>query len=170
MTIIDQCLSFIAPFDCLVCQQEGPLLCAGCRLERLLPPQPLCYRCQQLASPSLLCQSCRPATVLDHVWVATDYQGLAKQLVAALKFNRAQSVARLLALTIAESLPYLPANTLICPLPTANRRVRQRGYDQSQLIARQLAKHRQASPILFVNALHCRGKNWRKPPSNVVPR
>lgn len=39
-------------------------------------------------------------------------------------------------------LPRLPPDVVICPAPTANKRVRARGYDQASLIARSLARKR----------------------------
>ena len=41
-----------------------------------------------------------------------------------------------------DSLPYLPQGTIICPIPTAPTRVRQRGFDQAVLIAQHLARQR----------------------------
>lgn len=105
-----------------------------------MPIKPVCYRCQEVTSPSLICNRCRPQAGLDHLWAVSAYGGLAKQLVAALKFNRAQSVARIMAIAMVEILPYLAPNTVICPLPTANQRIRQRGYDQTELLARQIAQ------------------------------
>lgn len=87
----------------------------------------------------MLCNSCAPATALNDVWVATSYEAVAKQLVKRLKFDRAQSAAAIIALAMSDALPYLRPNTIITHIPTANVRVRQRGYDQAQLIAHQLA-------------------------------
>lgn len=90
----------------------------------------------------MICNNCRPATALSNAWVTTSYEAIAKQLVKRLKFDRAQSAAAIIAQTMSESLPYLPPQTIITHIPTANIRVRQRGYDQAQLIARRLAKLR----------------------------
>lgn len=47
-----------------------------------------------------------------------------------------------MALAIDGILPDLPKHTLISHVPTANQRVRMRGYDQAKLIATALAKKR----------------------------
>lgn len=90
---------------------------------------------------SAVCKSCRPRSPLKHVWVRTQYEGTAKNLVYSLKFGRARAASSTIAQLMSESLPYLPADTVICPVPTANVRVRQRGYDQAALLAKSIAQH-----------------------------
>lgn len=65
---------------------------------------------------------------------------LAKQLLWKLKFDRSQAAAIDVANCLLTALPVINRQTLIVPVPTANRRVRARGYDQAVLIARHLAK------------------------------
>jgi ComF family protein len=79
------------------------------------------------------------------VAAATAYRGAAKDIIWKLKFGRARSgateVAALIAsrLGLRRQLGRLPA-VIITHAPTATTRVRQRGYDQAQLIARCLAR------------------------------
>lgn len=61
----------------------------------------------------------------------------------SLKYERVQAAARCAAWLMHLRLPRLPSETVVSHLPTANIRVRQRGYDQSQLIARYFAQFRQ---------------------------
>lgn len=142
ISIIDSLLSQLAPFDCLVCGCEGRLLCDNCLPDSLTPLDGVCYRCSQMAELSNLCDMCRPATSLRAVWLATAYNSTASQLLRRLKFERAQAAVEIIAQTLDQSLSYLPPQTIISHIPTANRRVRQRGYDQSELVARQLARCR----------------------------
>lgn len=79
---------------------------------------------------------------LTQVWVATDYQKTAAELVKRLKFDRAAAAAKLLAAAISDTIPPLPPQTVVSHIPTASRRIRQRGYDQAALIAKHLAKQR----------------------------
>jgi len=67
--------------------------------------------------------------------VRTPYAGLAEQAVHRLKFERNREMAQFLGHSLAALCPA----GVIAHVPTANRRVRQRGYDQAQLIARALA-------------------------------
>jgi len=79
---------------------------------------------------------------LRHVWVATEYENVAKQLIYKLKFDRAGAGSKTIAKALSECLPDLPKDTLVTYVPTANKRVRIRGYDQSKLISKELAKIR----------------------------
>lgn len=139
MRIVERILSLVAPHICLVCGREGSLMCLWCAPDSYAAVPSRCYRCKRLMRDSSTCSSCKRHAPLRHVWVRTEYDGYAKQLLYLLKFGRAQAAAAIVAKTMAEILPYLPKDTVIVPVPTATSRVRQRGYDQSILCARQVA-------------------------------
>ncbi len=139
---IDQILALCAPFECLGCGYEGNLLCHQCGIDAIPFPLHLCYRCLQPSSQEAICRRCLTKTNLDHVWVAASYKQIAVQLIARLKFARTQAAAPLIAQVMTSHFPPLPVETIVVHIPTANQRVRQRGYDQAQLIARELARYR----------------------------
>jgi ComF family protein len=58
-----------------------------------------------------------------------------------MKFSRARAAANIVGQLTVEALPYLQAEYVVVPVPTAAKRVRQRGYDHAALIARELARH-----------------------------
>lgn len=84
------------------------------------------------------CNKCRRKTTLKHVWVASEFTDLAKELIHAFKFERTQAAAPIVASYMHELLPYLE-DIAIVPVPTASSRVRLRGYDHTKLIAKELA-------------------------------
>jgi ComF family protein len=120
MSIVEQIISFIAPHECLGCSAEDHLLCAACAAS--LPPA--------ILEESIL--------GVPQVWPGVIYDGLAKSTVHILKFERAAAAAADIAASIAANLPH-HNNWLVTHVPTASARVRQRGYDQSRLIARLVA-------------------------------
>jgi ComF family protein len=67
------------------------------------------------------------------------YKAIAKDLVWNLKFQGTQAAASEIAERLAKFVPRSPGFVII-PVPTATSRVRQRGYDQANLIARELAR------------------------------
>lgn len=150
MHVLDSLLGLIAPHSCLVCEQDGSLLCDMCADSYLEPVPPRCYRCLNLSTDSEVCRLCRKVSRIRHVWVATDYDGVAKQLASALKFERARAAATVIATHMADTLPYFSADTVITFVPTATSRERQRGYDQSRLIAKEIARIKkcQFAPLL----------------------
>jgi ComF family protein len=121
MSIFEQIISFVAPHECLACGAEGYLLCGRCAAA--LPAAQLKQRIPGV----------------QQVWPGVIYEGLAKSVVHALKFERAAAAAKDIADSIAIGLPR-QNHWLVTHLPTAPARVRQRGYDQSRLIARLVAK------------------------------
>ncbi|HTE22568.1 MAG TPA: phosphoribosyltransferase family protein [Candidatus Limnocylindria bacterium] len=74
------------------------------------------------------------------MWVRTEYEDGAKQLIHDFKFERKQAAALPIARMMAECLPFLQPDTLITHVPTATHRVRRRGYDHAELLARALAQ------------------------------
>lgn len=146
MPLLETLIKTVTPHVCLNCQAEGSLLCADCAPLRCPPLAVHCFRCLKPTDASGVCAGCRPETVLESVWVATEYTGLAKELVRKLKFDRAQAAVEPMAWLISQRAPYLGEDTVIVPIPTATRRVRQRGYDQAHQLARHLAR-RQHLPL-----------------------
>jgi ComF family protein len=140
MSIIETLLAMIAPHECVACSIEGAVLCGQCRLG-LAPVSSRCYRCHSTTEGHRTCAACRRHTGLVQVWPATRYESRARQVVHCLKYMRAQAAAEDVAAAMAGALPSQRRSWLITYAPTSPQRVRQRGYDQAQLIARALSKH-----------------------------
>lgn len=96
----------------------------------------------RLTKDFAVCSSCRPRARLRRVWVCTAYTGAARLLVGRYKFQRAKAASTILAEALDATLPFLPDNTFVTFVPTATSRLRIRGYDQAELVARRFAKIR----------------------------
>jgi len=99
----------------------------------------LCAACiQQLPASA---EDVRPAHI-DRVYAGTAYGGIAKDLIAGLKFSGAQAAVGPMT---ARLLPLLPPerDLVVVPVPTAVSRVRNRGYDQARLLAHELSRRAQ---------------------------
>jgi len=140
MSIIEQIVRVIAPFTCLGCRLEADrLLCDSC-LE-LLPKVPSrCYRCRAVTEDYATCPDCRSRTALREVMVYAHHQGLVKELIHRMKYERAQAGTREAAVLLVPLLPDLPKDAVLVHVPTATGRVRSRGYDHARLIARELSR------------------------------
>ena len=137
--MFDWLAAIIAPHRCICCGVVGALLCAGCTAS--LPAAiGRCFGCHRLSPDGKTCRSCRRRYALFSVRAATRYEGAAKQLIWRLKFERAYAGAGPAALVMAARLP-LDSDVIIVHVPTAARRVRQRGYDQAQVLASKLAAY-----------------------------
>jgi ComF family protein len=114
---------------------------------------PCCYLCRAPTQLGRTCRSCRAGanSRLISINCAVDYSGAAKDLLWALKFDRAQAAADIIASIMASRYSAnTPSDALIVPVPTAAKRVRMRGYDQAVLIAKAYASKtgRQYAPLL----------------------
>ena len=138
MSIIDNLLDILVPHECLGCGAEGSLICPRCW--RHIPlPDPTCYRCSRPVADFAACSGCRPGSQLDSVHAAVAYKGVAKQLIHHLKYSSAQAAAKAMAEQM-RGLLVVSEPWLLVPVPTASGRVRERGYDQAHLLARELSR------------------------------
>lgn len=115
-----------------------PTLCAACG-RSCRPGGLLCTRCaRRLADAEPLNGNGPPG--LDRVWSSAAHEGVARDLITALKFRQLLPVAEL----IAERIEWLaPANLLsgaIVPVPTARLRTLARGFDPAGEVAGALAE------------------------------
>jgi ComF family protein len=139
MVILDTILSVVAPHECLGCCVEGNILCDWCAqgLASNLPSR--CFLCKAATDDSATCNNCKNRTRLKNVWVVCPYDGLAVEVVKSLKYDRAIASVKPIARLMSDSLPYLDPLTLVTYVPTANSRVRQRGYDHAKLLSAEIA-------------------------------
>lgn len=147
-TMLELLFSWLAPHDCMSCGCEGSLLCEGCTRNMTQTMSSRCFQCRSPTEDHRVCPSCRSGIVLSHVWVSVIYEGIIKRVIYALKFDRAMGAKVPLGLILDRSLP--SAQFVIIPVPTSNKRIRERGYDQSVLLARGLARTRN---LTYVAAL-----------------
>jgi predicted amidophosphoribosyltransferase len=115
----------------------APPLCAacgrGCGREDVV-----CARCaRRLASAEPL-RGVGPPGV-ERAWSSAPHDGVARELVAALKFRRLLPVAELIAERIHELAPATHLSGTIVPAPTASLRSLARGFDPAAEIAAALA-------------------------------
>ena len=103
-------------------------LCAGCNQ----PGVSLCTRCRfSLASAS--------SQVSDTgIMAALPFEGVARQVVHGLKYRNRRTVARQLARLMVRRLR-IGTVDVVTWAPTSGARVRTRGYDQAELLARAVA-------------------------------
>ena len=100
----------------------------------------VCIVCHLPTGNTWICKTCRMP--YERVWVVGERGGVLQRLIGLYKFERAKSAYKSLGDLLLETLPELPANTVIVPVPTTPSRIRERGYDHMLLIAKYVAKAR----------------------------
>ena len=123
--------------------QDG--LCPACWSELGIPGEPACALCQRpfgAGQPEgSICAPCLAEPPL-HAGIAagTLYTEASRKLVLAFKHGRRIALAPMLARLIAARLPELDGEWLVVPVPLHRWRLWRRGYNQSALLARELAR------------------------------
>ncbi len=122
----------------------APPLCAACG-RSCRPDAVVCNRCgRRLAAAEPLLGKGPPG--LDRAWSSATHEGVARNLVAALKFRRLLPVAGLMADRIQWLAPGHMLSGAIVPVPPAPSRLRRRGFDPAGELAAALAD-RLGSPL-----------------------
>ena len=139
MSFLERLTSLFAPDDCLLCGREGSLLCAQCATA-LCPPPGICFGCGCQIN-GVGCPACLQDSGLSSLAAAARYTGVARALVAQLKFNGNQSAAGIMTRAMSA---YVPEDCVIVHMPATAPHIRQRGYDQAQLMVKRLQPPRMA--------------------------
>jgi predicted amidophosphoribosyltransferase len=115
-----------------------PPLCAACG-RSCRPEAVICNRCaRRLAGADPLLGAGPPG--LDRAWSSAPYEGVARDLVAALKFRHLLPVAALMATRIEWLAPAHMLSGTVVPVPPAPPRLRRRGFDPAGELAAALAE------------------------------
>jgi ComF family protein len=159
-SVLDDLVTTAFPSDCRVC--SGPLLrftilpiCENCRTS--VPPQTLamCRICgealdidmesarfaSQFMDEGLLCDDCRnrPPKFERAVAYAV-YRKELREMIHLLKYERMSGVAKLLGPMLAEAILSIESvaaqDLIVVPVPLFPSKLRQRGYNQSELLAK----------------------------------
>ena len=112
---------------CEACGSQARVLCVKCRTQLFAMAQPEC----------------------DAAVVAVAYEGIARRLILNLKYRNRRQVVTVLAELLAQRIYQRPHQGLLSNstdfdmvtwAPTSTARVRRRGHDQAELLARRLAR------------------------------
>lgn len=115
-----------------------PPLCAACG-RSCRAQAVLCTRCaRRLAAAEPLLGKGPPG--LDRAWSSAPHEGVARNLVAALKFRSLLPVAELMADRIQWLAPAHMLSGTVVPVPSAPGRLRGRGFDPAGELAGALAE------------------------------
>jgi ComF family protein len=145
-TAFDGLLDLVYPPRCLVCETLGePWLCPEC-VKKINPvPRPYCDRCgHPLIGPE--CTDCEGRErSFETARAAGEYSGVLREAIHHFKYGGHRMLAEPLAQILHKYLSHRSDFTwskaqLIVPVPIHKVRKRIRGYNQSELLADELAR------------------------------
>lgn len=132
------------PPVCAGCKVVGELLCSQCRQKISWLKEPVCHYCgrPQIAIDDE-CQACRQNPIpLRQVRTATFYEEPVTEIVKQFKYEGYFGLAAPLAELMLVAWPrWAHPVDLAVPIPLHAARQRERGYNQSELLARVLERH-----------------------------
>ncbi len=138
-------LDLLFPRWCLGCGREGEFICGACRqsLKVIIPP--VCSRCGRplLSGPaSDGCPGCAgwPGDI-DGIRAPFLFEGVMRTAIHELKYRNLKALAPLLAGLLYDyfTASHVPGDVLV-PVPVHRHRLKERGYNQSALLARELGR------------------------------
>ena len=135
-------LDILFPRYCVGCGKEGSFICDSClRFQPLIMP-PVCPLCGRPQASGILCPDCiRWRAAIDGIRSPFRFEGVIQQAVYQLKYRNLRSIAPMLAKFLFNFIETnsVPGEILV-PVPLHKSRIRERGYNQSTLLAKELAK------------------------------
>ncbi len=135
-------LDFVFPRFCVGCGREGSFLCLSCqhRLQRIMPP--LCPKCGRPQPSGIVCSSCVGwQAEIDGIRSPFRFEDTVRKAVHQLKYRNIRVLAVPLAKLLSDYLAASPVlGEVLVPVPLHRKRLRERGYNQSSLLAIELGK------------------------------
>jgi ComF family protein len=135
-------LDLVYPPRCVLCGRQGDFVCEACLLALPRAEGVRCNTCWLPLQGSSQCWAClEHPPALASLRSVFRYEGATRRLVRAYKFDGVSSLAPLLTQRLVECYRAQgQAADVIVPVPLSGRRKRERGYNQSELLARETAR------------------------------
>jgi ComF family protein len=137
-----QLLDLLFPPRCVGCRRIGAWLCAEClsQIPRVEPP--FCVQCGDRAAADGLCARCHASPLqIERIRAAVYFEGALREAIHHLKYRGRTALVKPLGslMTAYWQQHPMPADVVV-PVPLHATRLRERGYNQAALLARELAQ------------------------------
>jgi competence protein ComFC len=134
-------IDLLCPPRCAACGRMAGWFCPECQngIEPVEPP--FCPLCGRSTPAAELCKSCRVKPLeIDGIRSVGYLEGALQTAIHRFKYSNLRALAQPLGRLAAEYLARydLPVDTLV-PVPLHTSRLRQRGYNQAELLTREIA-------------------------------
>ena len=139
MSILDTIISSVAPHICVACGREGAVLCKPCALSTPTLPS-ICYICARATRNNSPCAKHAMQYSPVSIFITGEYDGVIKDLIKAYKFGYKRSAAKDIAFLMHSTMPYVGNDYIVTYVPTTGSHVRERGFNHTERIAKELAR------------------------------
>jgi len=137
-----QFLDVLLPPRCAGCGRVGVWLCAECLSRISLVKPPFCTRCGDAVVTDGLCARCRTSPLqIERIRSVAYFEGTLREVVHRLKYHGVTAlIGPLGGLMAAYWMQHpMPADVVV-PVPLHAARLRERGYNQAALLAREMTR------------------------------
>ena len=134
-------LELLFPIQCVGCQAPGSIWCSNCAaaLERF--DEPFCTACGLALGGWSTCPACRRGKPVLAVRAYARYTGRLVQALLHLKYRPDRKLASVMADWLTGLYPHSEWQaSLVVPVPLSRSRFQQRGFNQAELLAHELAE------------------------------
>ncbi len=148
-------LDLLFPPKCVSCQAAESWFCGDCLSKIAFLSDSVCYRCgTPMTNPTSPCRYCQNQLLqnIDGMRAVSYFENNPiKSAIYALKYHNHKAVATILAQLLADAYQryHLKADVIV-PVPLHISRYQERGYNQSELLAKELSR-RLDLPLNSVN-------------------
>lgn len=159
--IIRFLINSLFPRECLLCEKEtGEYLCLNC-FKSLRFKEPSCLACQTKTDLGEFCPNCRQNFSFQGVMVAGDLRDpKIEKLINLFKYSFIKEIGYYLGLFLfkffkeknernpllkssPQNLKFNQENSLLIPVPLSKKRIKWRGFNQSQILAQIISEKTQ---------------------------
>ncbi|MCJ7605189.1 MAG: ComF family protein [Dehalococcoidales bacterium] len=134
-------LDLLFPRWCIGCGREGSYVCTTCRDTFTAITPPVCDSCGRPLFGGACPDCAERSLVIDSIRAPFLFDGLTRHVIHEFKYRNLRGLAPLLAGLLYDYLAESPVpGDVLVPVPLHPKRLRERGYNQSGLLARELGK------------------------------
>lgn len=136
-------LDLFFPKKCLGCSRAEVYICQPCLEKIEISQNNICPFCDRPVPNTLICQKCQEYHYLDRLIWATSYSNpLIKELIKIFKYHYIKELSHPLSQLLIKKCGTcdVPHNVVV-PIPLHKRRLQERGFNQAELLAKEVAEY-----------------------------
>ncbi|MBI3283039.1 ComF family protein [Candidatus Curtissbacteria bacterium] len=135
-------LDLVFPKRCVSCGKLGSYICSECFSKIEFIEHPVCPHCERPAVGGRVHPGCFRKYGLNGLIVICRYRGPVRAAIVKIKYKWVWDIEKVLVDLIVQNLWKFdfPSDSALVPVPLHSKRKRWRGFNQAELLARDLAK------------------------------
>lgn len=138
ITTKNHLFDLLCPHSCVICGKLGDYLCDCCKKDILFNHENYCPKCKHLTGEC----KCSVKFLMPPIFTIGWRDEIIGKIAQDYKYNSVKAAGAVLADILSETLPFFSEKITVVPLPTIDKHIRERGFDHTLYLAKQLAKRR----------------------------